>query len=1066
MNDRPTIMLLVLFLVLGSVDAKTLLLTTGIDDSSHLLSVLPESVVVIEADDYSHVDLSKFDQVIVAFDSADLDSKDANFLKTYALEGGNLILFGGSTSESFTSTLSDVVLLQHPQWRTPGNTLTIFDHGCPLVDSMSPRSSIGNESLPTFALPVSSNSRVCFRDAYGVPVVLTQSFHRGVVSFIGLSPRAEWYVDDDSIAFLGRLLTNAIRTTQTEARKPRKDNLLLFSMVNELLPSSLLFESLFNDYYHTHSSYDVVYTSSFSSVALEEYKHVVLYVYAEEKLFNEDSWKSLFNAVDKGIKLSLFGGSLDMSKFLNMTALIRAKNDSFKWRSSSQILNNVKPKHPLARKLPNIIEFNEVDLTKYSVEVTDAKFTTVFRNTKGWPALGAKQLGKGFVTFSSFKITKKLSFSDRKTLSQIVKNCFALTYDEAKFVPSEILVIRASTLNSFEVFNSTEEMLKNGGFNYDLVNSVQFQLVDVAPYSTVIILNHNSALKPYQFQVVRHWVSSGMRVVWYGSKDEYKFLIQQGLSWNLISTRSIYHETPTQTVIDAKITDSSDPLVRNLAPAFKFADSCWVNHLGIDDLDARISIRRSNGLGDAIAASKTIGKGVFVIVDVDISCYAGDDRGYFQQLLFNSLSISPRDTHWKRKQVLLSLISDDYNFDNLHFILNNIGVEYDFIRTNSVASITSLEYNTYIIAFNGMDFADYSVDALQSLLVNNKRVFILGGSLRLKSRELFSKNFIRLNDFDALWPFRSNGVQNFDQGKFNNNLPPNTTFSQHVYHPFVPTGEDVVVYQRSQNGYPCLMCKSNSQWGDSVLALSTLVPVDSNDNVFQSYLSQVITNFLSLESYDCVRERRQHLVHLVVDNDGTFPNALEPAITAVQHALGGLPFHLGGVPLFDLIISNYVTEYVVDYNTIFLNFVDSSLPHQYFRNLNNTLVFNSTKILLTGGDVSSHFVLHLDQYLMKADFLYKWVTSAQPTYKLGNPHYLTRAFPRRHKGDVSSRQYAVQVNDAKVNVLAVNGDKVPFLVEKKYGQSRLIYCPIRFAHWEKVDLLLQEMIIHNFYHYV
>ncbi|KAL0216518.1 hypothetical protein P9112_008702 [Eukaryota sp. TZLM1-RC] len=185
-------------LLLCTVSASTLLLTTGVFEH-------------IDTDGFSKVDLSEYTDVIVAFDTAILNSDDARALIQFVESGGRLVLVGGSSSNTFLATLSKLISIETPFWRDVDAEISIWDEDCALTTFLQDTTIITNDhSFTIFGVPEDPFARVCLRDKFGVSAAVAKACGKGVVSYISLQPDRRFYQSSSSQTFLRHLLSNAL----------------------------------------------------------------------------------------------------------------------------------------------------------------------------------------------------------------------------------------------------------------------------------------------------------------------------------------------------------------------------------------------------------------------------------------------------------------------------------------------------------------------------------------------------------------------------------------------------------------------------------------------------------------------------------------------------------------------------------------------------------------------------------------------------------------------------------------------------------------------------------------
>ncbi|KAL0246051.1 hypothetical protein GEMRC1_007267 [Eukaryota sp. GEM-RC1] len=257
------------------------------------------------------------------------------------------------------------------------------------------------------------------------------------------------------------------------------------------------------------------------------------------------------------------------------------------------------------------------------------------------------------------------------------------------------------------------------------------------------------------------------------------------------------------------------------------------------------------------------------------------------------------------------------------------------------------------------------------------------------------------------------------------------------------------------------------EWNNGVLVVSTTLPSGFSDatDVDFDFWTQIIKNFQITEAKHCIPEHRKHMVHIVLA--GTLdPSALNDLLDNVQYALRGRPFNQGGQPLFDLIVDPTRVQYDPSrYQSVAVHFNGGYLDPQFFQSINQTLIPSGGRFLITGGSNIYSWLKYMQKYLLRAE-TYSWRHATSPL-SVTTPHYMTRNVPRQHECTPrsSALSYLVKVVDNQSSVLMLSQDGIPFLVEKKWGRGSLIYCTAPFTNWNDHDLLLQRVLVYNFYNF-
>ncbi|KAL0216519.1 hypothetical protein P9112_008703 [Eukaryota sp. TZLM1-RC] len=165
-------------------------------------------------------------------------------------------------------------------------------------------------------------------------------------------------------------------------------------------------------YYTTsHSSFDIIYTNNYETLPLSEYNHLNLYINGNDH--TQQKFETLYKTVENGLKITLFGGSTELSHALHNSNFLKVNPGSQSWAEALAPFITDLPYHPLLKGIEKNVSFEDKEFTPYSVRVSDPRATVVLRNSDGWPAFLTKQIGKGFFTFATLTTILNHTSSDR-----------------------------------------------------------------------------------------------------------------------------------------------------------------------------------------------------------------------------------------------------------------------------------------------------------------------------------------------------------------------------------------------------------------------------------------------------------------------------------------------------------------------------------------------------------------------------------------------------------------------------------------------------------------------------
>ncbi|KAL0246143.1 hypothetical protein GEMRC1_007357 [Eukaryota sp. GEM-RC1] len=713
--------LFLLLLLVTICLSKTLLIVSGVDDYSHITKAMIAGYDVLETDHFTDVAFYDYDLVILLSDSQSHTNADAVALKTFVTNGGYVMIWGNPRSVSFQNGLSDVYRYQDTDFRNINEPLQIFDTECRrIVTFLDSYLDLGVTGLKSYGVISEPSFRSCVRSSAGSPIVGSRFYHKGAFVIVSLTPH-NVYSTSKSQQFLYHLISNVQHGTASDYEwKDRSNALLVFSLSDP--ETAVSFEPFIRDF---TTDYDVTFTNDYTKIEFNYYNHVIIVMNGLG--YTQASFKSLYKAVEGGLKLSLFGGSSNVQNYLRDSKLLLSySKGSWETPDSNKLIID-RPNHKLAKNLPSDLSFSSPQLLRYSIYSVDPEAVVVIRNADGYAAQLAKTIGKGFLVVNTVLTPSEFSDDDSKKVSVLVDNVLSLKRSDVAVTPGDVLFIQTGSSKPNFCF-PLEDVLREEGLKVDVLVTSWYSDIDVSPYKTIVLGLNGGFSTVDDVKTIRQWLDSGKRVLFFGgiASDAYISAFSSKLL-RLKDSRRTWIKRPSSFL---NVTDSSDPLVKDLPSSYLLqANACSSSIFDVSDTSARASLRREDGYGFPLVSSKRFGDGVFVFIDAVPGCWEIPDGHYFKQLIKNIITLQPEDCDFKRKSSVVYSVQSGYQsssneFRGIQRVLINLGIPFDLYADSKLITSDLSSYDDVYIFYNGGEFSKDNAEALVELLRLNKKIFL------------------------------------------------------------------------------------------------------------------------------------------------------------------------------------------------------------------------------------------------------------------------------------------------------------------------------------------------------
>ncbi|KAL0212026.1 hypothetical protein RCL1_005652 [Eukaryota sp. TZLM3-RCL] len=1073
--------LLLLFLLISLVTCQTLVISTGLASVDHFKRAIDEPFYFLEANTYSHVDFSRYNKVFIALSGSTLSSSDADLLHAFVKNGGHLVIFGASNSSSFLSSIRSLITFTSTKWSSPLTVAHQYVHDpfCPLNNNLLPESHIYSSQVRLFGAIGDPDARVCQRSTQeGVPTAITKSLGLGHLVWIPLSAQDFYYEYECDWNYFKTLVQNSLRISKKDSYPIRSPVLLLFAQ-NSNFNSSIGFEKFIAQYYSSPNSYDVLHSTAFSTVPFIQYNHVILYMNGSYDVY-DTSFIHLRLAVEQGVKLTVFGGLFSWStsvKALAESGLLVMNFDSYSYTCTQQSEFTVfyqRESHALVKGIPYTFELQSKELNCYSFQVNDPTALVLLRNSENIPVVATKMIGKGHVTYLSFTFSEINSTQDFHYVSRLVENAFELSHHQVNPFPPKVLLLKLTVDPTSTLYSPVENLLAYMSINYNSITNTLYyhhSLIDISAYDTIIIASPTTRtdLSSSSMEAIPKWISEqGKRVILFGSSES---STDKGYWSKLMAFRakSGCHNRITED-FDVVVNDRNDYLTRNIPPKYSFFNQkCTLSCMDVVDPLATTPIRRQDGYGSPFIAAKSIGKGVFVYIDLPTSCAVPSDFKFLSSLLTNALTITPDFAKRTGIPSLAVLVIDTdtavgvYDYKLVQAALQSKSIKFDLLNAEPI-NYNHLSYYSEVIVLYNKTYSNTWV--IDKLLKDGVKVFFMGSS---EYDAYFTEDFNKIQHLSSVKTYTPS-KPHYKVYQRNHvlaqNIPANISFSFSPVSSLVASSYDSVVVGVNGDNLPLLTCKTTQEWHNSTLTtfLTSGAKLDKIDVSDLQFMTVLFSNWFKLTSKDCqMAPAKQHLVHFIDILPKNSPQLLE----TIQSALLGSPL-FQAPPVFDIFHNQQMNYDPSSYSSIlFVIGGDRRFPTDFFAPLNDSLSMSRQRVFISGVADDYSFATAFSNFLVNISRVSPTLYP-NPALKITTPnHPMVKYFPPVVMGSESKSNLrfrcALVKDESGINVLAKSSEDLPVLMEKNYDQSKLIYFTSPFSNWASEDYYYRDLLIYNFY---
>ncbi|KAL0220303.1 hypothetical protein RCL1_000157 [Eukaryota sp. TZLM3-RCL] len=1072
------LLLFLSILLLTTVSCQTLLISTGLLSSNHFKQAINEPFDFIATSSYTNIDFARYNKVFIALSGPSLKYEDVQLLKTFVLKGGHLVFFGSCTQGSFLHTIDSLIKLSPTSWSQIFSSQQLaHDPSCPLTNNLPKLSTLSSPDIHVLRSISDLDARVCLRSGdQGIATAVTKSLGLGHFVYIPLTPQDSYSEVESDWYFFKTLVQNSLQITKKDA-SPIPSKVLLLFPIRSGYSTTIGFERFIREEYD--GPIDFLYADDFSNVPLFHYEHVILYMNSSTPV-SVASFSHLRLAVEQGMKLKVFGGcakSRDSSAALSQSGLLLVDYSAVAYKctkkSGFSLFYN-QATHSMVEGIPQTFELQSKDLNCYSSVLADPSAVVLVRNSDNIPVVAVKRLGQGHVTFMTFSFSGFQHVQDRLIISKLLCNSFDLSSDQVNPFPPKVLLLKLTIDYDKNLYNTVEEFLvyKSVKFNSISNDLNSFtNMVDVSLYETIILAAPHGV--PTYFydsgaEVVYKWLSEqGKRIIFYGghSSPISKSSLSKIMTFRAAGTCKI---RPSDE-FDLIVTDDSDYLARRLPSRYSFINQeCRTSCMEVADPFARVPIRREDGYGASFVASKAVGKGVFVFINLPIFCAAPLDDHFLSPLFSNALSIFPEHAIRTDTPSLALVLIDERSdaslsdYKLIQAALHFKSIKFDLLNPKPVNYVHLSLYSDVILLNN---YTHKGVEDMEKLVGNGTNVFYMGAARSFVGQPAVFPNVQHVTNLELYMP----SIPHFKTWTFDHplikDIRTNVSFSFSPVSSILAYSYDSVVIAVNGDNLPLLTCKTSAQWSNSTFTMFATSGRKLDNVVVPDLLffGTLFSNWLRLTANDCQVRSRKHLVHLVE----VFPKNSPQIFDTIQSALFGLPLHQTS-PLFDVYYGCHLDYNPSQFSSLIYTFGDtSSFSSTFFSPLSTSMSKTKQKVFISRSEGTREFADSFSSSFFNISRVNPYFAPNPALRITSRNHPLVRYFPPVVVGsELKSRlRYkSSKIDDpSQVNVIANNSENSPVLVEKEVGKSKLFFFTSPLDSYASEDYYYRDLLLYNFY---
>ncbi|KAL0221442.1 hypothetical protein RCL1_001296 [Eukaryota sp. TZLM3-RCL] len=670
-------------------------------------------------------------------------SSDADVLTNFVKSGGHLIIFGGTTSLSFTSSLSSIISFSSTSWSQPLTVPHQFlqDPSCPVNRNLPAHVILSSPHIRTFGVISDPNARTCHRSTQeGVPTVVVKSVGLGHLVYISLTPDDVYSSNINDWNYFSTLIVNSLSiTSQDPVLVP--SNVLLIKFSQD--PDKTLFGPLENLLTFMKVGFHSVFLYQVDDKTdVSAYETIILAAPPSAYLSGfSDSLSTVFEWLEKSGKRVVLFGTTASSYSNEFAPIITFKGlldcTSATTRTYDAIVKD--PSDYLSQGLPPnyIFASKQCTLTCATVVDTQARIPIRRQDGFGMQLVAAKAVGSGVFVYIDLP-TNCLSPADFQYHSSLLFNVLTITNVQAKRTsfPSLAVVQLSHSPNSYlrmpYVYRSVQEALDTAGLQYDFLNPSAINYSSLSHYSEFIIL-YNYSIN--FLDTVERILKSGRPVFFMGAAE--------GPNWLLFieefrPIQHIGHHMPRPFKPHFKVSRRGHPLVDglplntsfNFQPFYTILPSAFdVVTVAVTDDNAPLLTCKTSELWDTTFT-------LFAVSGNKLYSSDGDDIKFFATLFRNWRKLTPKDCIVTRKKHLVHL---DVHPSYVPHLMNTVQAAlngpplYDADPVYDTAFNMRLDYNLthYSSIFISLDRrswlpSDFFDTLRRSMTITKQKVFIIG----------------------------------------------------------------------------------------------------------------------------------------------------------------------------------------------------------------------------------------------------------------------------------------------------------------------------------------------------
>ncbi len=462
-----------------------------------------------EPDDWTGLDFSSFDVVLIAMHDGGIDQDDISSIRNEVIDAGKRVIFiGGCSTQDFVNAVNTSLLgvstISYDWHASPAPHFIITNQDHPLVSGLESPRTFNNAWASSYCIRITEPELIqAAENGEGAPVLIYKGDYGtgGDLIWITNDPDEIVWENQQDFDVLKRLIGNSL---QFGNQAP-----LL------LLTTTSLEESVEDGLQNLGFVYTKVFAEDWTLTDFEEYEVVIAAMDGGE--ISEASVQAVReDVIEQGKRLIFIGGTSVESFVLGVNeylTLVDTQNYSWSLPPADQFrLTNAS--HFLSVDLPNIYNFENSFAGMYQIRIRQYNVQEAARNGHNEICL-YYQLGfSGGGDFVWF-VNSPLSYyweneEDRDILKQVLKNSLSCLNTGGG---CDIALV-----SDEDQLNTLEPLLDNMGITYDRYNDNGNETFTAQPdvmsnYEVCIWYQYDRGISTDEKNVMDAWVMNGGRLL-------------------------------------------------------------------------------------------------------------------------------------------------------------------------------------------------------------------------------------------------------------------------------------------------------------------------------------------------------------------------------------------------------------------------------------------------------------------------------------------------------------------------------------------------------------------------